>query len=84
MNICKKLAVAGTTAMLGAMAFAEDASGSYDFSVVNTELQKVSEAVKTWTTSALPYILGVGGVILVFFLARLGFRLLKSMISAGK
>ena len=85
MNCFKKLALAGTIACTSLIMFAQDASGnSYDFTAVNTELEKVSAAVKSWVTAALPYILGVGGVMLIIFLGRLGFKMLKSMISAGK
>ena len=84
MNCFKKLALAGMTACTSLIMFAQETTGSYDFSAVNTELEKVSTAVKTWVTAALPYILGVGGVMLIIFLGRLGFKMLKSMISAGK
>lgn len=83
MNCFKKLALAGMTACTSLLMFAQESSG-YDFSAVNTELEKVSTGVKTWVTAALPYILGIGGVMLIIFLGRLGFKMLKSMISAGK
>ena len=60
MNCFKKLALAGMTACTSLIMFAQETTGSYDFSAVNTELEKVSTAVKTWVTAALPYSLGGG------------------------
>lgn len=81
-----KLAVMLGFACASVASFAEGAgtSGNYDFSGVTTELTSLTTALKTWMTGALPIMLGVVGVFLVIWLAKLAVRAIKGLASSGK
>lgn len=81
-----KLSVMLGIAFASFASFAEGASGSgnYDFSGVTTELTSLTTALKTWMSGALPIMLGVVGVFLVIWLAKLAIRAIKGLASSGK
>lgn len=81
-----KLSVMLGVACASFASFAEGptASGNYDFSGVTTELTSLTTALKTWMTGALPIMLGVVGVFLVIWLAKLAVRAIKGLASSGK
>lgn len=79
-----KLSVMLGVACASFASFAEGATGNYDFSGVTTELTSLTAALKTWMTGALPIMLGVVGVFLVIWLAKLAVRAIKGLASSGK
>lgn len=81
-----KLSVMLGVACASVASFAADAgaSGKYDFSGVTTELTSLTASLKTWMTEALPIMLGVVGVFLVIWLAKLAIRAIKGLASSGK
>lgn len=55
-----------------------------DTSVVIDMMNGISQSVTSFVTGALPILGGIGCAVLVFFLGRMVFRLIKSWMSAGK
>lgn len=83
-NNIKKFAVACGLGMASLASFAEGAGSTYDFSKVTTELGSVKDGIEAWMGNAFPIIMGVAGIFLVIWLARIALRALKSLGSAGK
>ena len=80
----KKFAVACGLGFASLASFAEGAAASYDFSKVTTELSSMKSGIESWMGNAFPIIMGVAGIFLVIWLARIALRALKSLGSAGK
>lgn len=64
----------------------EGGTNSYqiDTSVITQMMTGISQSVTQFVTAALPILGGIGCAVLVFFLGRMVFRLIKSWMSAGK
>lgn len=80
-----KLSVMLGIAFSSVAAFADNAGTSnYDWSLLTTELTTIKDSLKSWMTDALPIMLGVVGVFLVVWLAKLAIRAIKGLASSGK
>lgn len=83
MTIMKKFMCALAVALIGGVSLAAEGD-TFDFSVVNTNMTSLKEALTTWSTAFTPILLGVVGVFIAYWLIKFAIRLIKSMSSTSK
>lgn len=63
-----------------------EGGGSYsiDTTAIESMMSGISTSISDFVTAALPILGGIGCAVLVFFLGKMIFRLIKGWMSAGK
>ena len=56
----------------------EGSTSTFDLSAATSALSGLSEALKSWVTTAAPYIVTIAGAFFAFYLIRVVIRLVRS------
>lgn len=78
----KKLLMGSLVAASSASVFAEGTGP--DFTAVITDLTSVKTALASFATSALPIFGSIAAAFLIFYVGKLGYRMVKGWMNAGK
>ena len=81
----KKKLLSALAVLGGAVsAFAEGNAFTFDTTAAQTAVSSIQTGLTTWATAVLPYLLGIVGAFLIFWLVKFAVRLIKGFTSASK
>lgn len=80
----KKFLSAAAMALTTGMVFAEGGTTIVDTTTAATAVNQLKTDLSGWVTTVTPYILGIVGAFLVFWLIKFAIRLVKGFVGSSK
>lgn len=65
-------------------AFAEGGTPIVDTSTASTAIEQIKTDLSGWVTTVMPYLLGILGAFLVFWLVKLAVRIIRGFVGTAK